>query len=71
MSDRDRISFGVQDFDPPVQWAVHRVQPFESVRELMKGARALDFQSIEREHRARCRGSHGSLVAGGRLAAGR
>jgi oxygen-independent coproporphyrinogen-3 oxidase len=27
-----------QDFDPQVQQAVHRVQPFESVRELMQGA---------------------------------
>jgi oxygen-independent coproporphyrinogen-3 oxidase len=42
----NRISFGVQDFDPDVQQAVHRVQSFESVRDLMTHARALDFQSI-------------------------
>ena len=42
----NRISFGVQDFDPDVQQAVHRVQPFESVRDLMKEARALGFSSI-------------------------
>jgi len=42
----NRISFGVQDFDPQVQQAVHRVQPFESVRELMVAARALGFKSI-------------------------
>jgi oxygen-independent coproporphyrinogen III oxidase len=42
----NRISFGVQDFDPQVQQAVHRVQPFESVRDLMVAARALGFQSI-------------------------
>jgi oxygen-independent coproporphyrinogen-3 oxidase len=42
----NRISFGVQDFDPQVQQAVHRVQPFESVRELMLAARALGFKSI-------------------------
>ncbi|MGL6111288.1 MAG: radical SAM protein, partial [Rubrivivax sp.] len=30
----NRISFGVQDFDLQVQVAVHRVQPFESVRTL-------------------------------------
>ena len=29
----NRISFGVQDFDPQVQQAVHRVQPYESVRD--------------------------------------
>jgi oxygen-independent coproporphyrinogen-3 oxidase len=42
----NRISFGVQDFDPQVQQAVHRVQPFESVRELMKSARAQGYESI-------------------------
>jgi oxygen-independent coproporphyrinogen-3 oxidase len=42
----NRISFGVQDFDPQVQLAVHRVQPFESVRDLMASARTLGFESI-------------------------
>ena len=42
----NRISFGVQDFDPQVQIAVHRVQPYESVRELIVAARELGFKSI-------------------------
>ena len=42
----NRVSFGVQDFDPDVQKAVHRVQPFENVRELVASARALRFESI-------------------------
>ena len=42
----NRISFGVQDFDPQVQQAVHRVQPYESVRGLMSAARELGFKSI-------------------------
>ncbi|HMO48431.1 MAG TPA: oxygen-independent coproporphyrinogen III oxidase [Rubrivivax sp.] len=42
----NRISFGVQDFDPQVQQAVHRIQPFDSVRELMSAARGLGFKSI-------------------------
>jgi oxygen-independent coproporphyrinogen-3 oxidase len=42
----NRISFGVQDFDEQVQIAVHRVQPFESVRALMTSARELGFASI-------------------------
>jgi oxygen-independent coproporphyrinogen-3 oxidase len=42
----NRISFGVQDFDPDVQKAVHRVQSFESVRALMVAARELKFASI-------------------------
>jgi oxygen-independent coproporphyrinogen-3 oxidase len=42
----NRISFGIQDFDPDVQAAVHRVQPFDSVRDLVAEARALRFESI-------------------------
>lgn len=42
----NRISFGVQDFDQDVQKAVHRVQPFEQVEELMKVARDIGYQSI-------------------------
>jgi oxygen-independent coproporphyrinogen-3 oxidase len=42
----DRISFGVQDFDPEVQEAVHRVQPFDQVAALMCDARELAFSSI-------------------------
>ncbi len=42
----NRVSFGVQDFDPQVQEAVHRIQPFESVERLMSDARDLGFQSI-------------------------
>ena len=42
----NRLSFGVQDFDPAVQKAVHREQSFESVRELMIEARRLGFESI-------------------------
>ena len=42
----NRISFGVQDFDPAVQEAVHRVQSFESVRDLVADARRLGFTSI-------------------------
>jgi oxygen-independent coproporphyrinogen-3 oxidase len=42
----NRISFGVQDFDPQVQMAVHRVQPYDSVHALMRAARELGFESI-------------------------
>ena len=42
----NRISFGVQDFDPEVQKAVHRVQPAEQVFALMAAARRLGFTSI-------------------------
>ena len=42
----NRISFGVQDFDPGVQQAVHRIQPYEQVRDLMAQARMVGFDSI-------------------------
>ncbi len=41
-----RVSFGVQDFDPDVQQAVHRVQPFEQVEALVRDVRRLGFESI-------------------------
>jgi oxygen-independent coproporphyrinogen-3 oxidase len=42
----NRLSFGVQDFDPEVQKAVHREQSFERVEELMRSARKLGYGSI-------------------------
>jgi oxygen-independent coproporphyrinogen III oxidase len=42
----NRLSFGVQDFDPAVQKAVHRVQPAEQVFALAEAARARHFESI-------------------------
>jgi oxygen-independent coproporphyrinogen-3 oxidase len=42
----NRLSFGVQDFDPAVQKAVHRVQPAEQVFSLVRAARERGFESI-------------------------
>jgi oxygen-independent coproporphyrinogen III oxidase len=42
----NRLSFGVQDFDPEVQKAVHRIQPAEQVFALVEKARAIGFDSI-------------------------
>ena len=42
----NRMSMGVQDFDPAVQRAVNRIQPFEMTRDALKAARAAGFQSI-------------------------
>lgn len=41
-----RLSFGVQDFDPAVQKAVHRVQPAQQVFDLVAAARRLGFESV-------------------------
>jgi oxygen-independent coproporphyrinogen-3 oxidase len=42
----NRLSFGVQDFDPEVQKAVHRIQPVEQVFSLVDAARRYRFESI-------------------------
>ena len=42
----NRLSFGVQDFDPAVQKAVHRVQPAEQVFALVETARKIGFESV-------------------------
>jgi len=42
----NRLSMGVQDFKEEVQKAVHRVQPYEQTRDLIRAARELGFDSI-------------------------
>jgi oxygen-independent coproporphyrinogen-3 oxidase len=42
----NRVSLGVQDFDPVVQAAVNRIQPYEQTVELIEAARDAGFQSI-------------------------
>lgn len=42
----NRLSMGVQDFEPRVQVAINRVQPYDETRRLVEQARALGFPSI-------------------------
>jgi oxygen-independent coproporphyrinogen-3 oxidase len=42
----NRVSIGVQDFDPAVQKAVNRVQSVELTRAVMEEARAAGFRSV-------------------------
>lgn len=42
----NRVSLGVQDFDPEVQRLVHRIQPFEMTEKITKAARELGFHSV-------------------------
>jgi len=42
----NRASMGVQDNDPLVQKAVHRLQPFEMTKQVVEWMRELGFQSI-------------------------
>jgi oxygen-independent coproporphyrinogen III oxidase len=42
----NRLSMGVQDFQPKVQKTIHRLQSYEMTRDLVCAARTLGFQSI-------------------------
>jgi len=42
----NRASIGVQDFNPEVQTAVHRIQPLEDTEQAMQWARAAGFPSV-------------------------
>jgi len=42
----NRLSMGIQDFEPKVQQTIHRVQPYEMTRDLIAAARELGFKSI-------------------------
>jgi oxygen-independent coproporphyrinogen-3 oxidase len=42
----NRTSFGVQDFDPAVQQAVNRIQPYEMVEQAVTASRKAGFESI-------------------------
>ncbi|MBW2289535.1 MAG: oxygen-independent coproporphyrinogen III oxidase [Deltaproteobacteria bacterium] len=42
----NRISMGVQDFEPKVQEAVHRIQPADKTGELLQSARSRGFESV-------------------------
>jgi oxygen-independent coproporphyrinogen-3 oxidase len=44
-----RLSLGVQDYNPSVQQAIHRIQPFESVQEVHDTARKLGYTSISHD----------------------
>jgi oxygen-independent coproporphyrinogen III oxidase len=42
----NRVSMGVQDFDPEVQELVNRIQPYELTKELVDAARSLGYESV-------------------------
>lgn len=45
----DRVSFGVQDYSPKVQKAIHRIQPFENVENVTQWARQLGYTSVSHD----------------------
>jgi len=42
----NRLSMGIQDFQPKVQETIHRLQPYEMTRDLIIAARQLGFESL-------------------------
>lgn len=44
-----RVSFGVQDYDPRVQEAIHRIQPFENVKYVTEKAREIGYTSVSHD----------------------
>ncbi|MCA1580013.1 MAG: oxygen-independent coproporphyrinogen III oxidase [Acidobacteria bacterium] len=42
----NRLSMGVQDFDPQVQAAINRIQPYDDTRPLVEEAHRLGFPSV-------------------------
>ena len=41
-----RVSYGVQDYNPKVQKAIHRIQPFEHVKRVTELAREIGYTSV-------------------------
>ncbi|SDS07247.1 oxygen-independent coproporphyrinogen-3 oxidase [Polaribacter sp. KT25b] len=44
-----RVSFGVQDYNEKVQQAIHRIQPFEEVKNVTNWAREIGYTSVSHD----------------------
>ena len=44
-----RASFGVQDYDPKVQKAINRIQPFENVENVTNWAREIGYKGVSHD----------------------
>ena len=44
-----RVSFGVQDYDPIVQLAINRVQPYENVKQVHEWSKEIGYTSISHD----------------------
>lgn len=44
-----RVSYGVQDYNEKVQKAIHRIQPYENVKQVTKWAREIGYTSISHD----------------------
>ncbi|MCO8078604.1 oxygen-independent coproporphyrinogen III oxidase [Acinetobacter lwoffii] len=44
-----RVSYGVQDYNETVQKAIHRIQPYEHVKQVTEWAREIGYESISHD----------------------
>lgn len=44
-----RVSYGVQDYSPKVQQAIHRIQPFDNVQRVTESARDMGYTSVSHD----------------------
>lgn len=44
-----RVSFGVQDYDKKIQKAIHRIQPFQNVKNVTLWAREIGYTSVSHD----------------------
>lgn len=44
-----RVSYGVQDYNETVQQAIHRIQPYENVKQVTEWAREIGYESISHD----------------------
>ncbi len=44
-----RVSFGIQDYSPHVQQAIHRIQSYEQVKEVTESAREMGYETISHD----------------------
>ena len=45
----ERVSYGVQDYDPEVQKAINRIQPFETVKQAHEQAKGIGYTSVSHD----------------------
>jgi len=44
-----RVSYGVQDYDPQVQFAINRMQPFENVKKVHEWSKEIGYTSVNHD----------------------
>ncbi|MDR9416579.1 MAG: oxygen-independent coproporphyrinogen III oxidase [Gracilimonas sp.] len=44
-----RVSYGVQDYDPKVQFAINRMQPFENVKRVHEWSKEIGYTSVNHD----------------------